>query len=93
MTNETKKSEISARELAAKVDGGHEGMQVERGSTFGRSVAGVLYDKGWANYETHSYCTKASFEAHLKKGNRRVEIISSSFMGVFTIVRCSTDRE
>jgi hypothetical protein len=81
---------ISAKALAKKIDDGSEGMQVEEGSGFARELDEHLRDLGWDPYESLSQCSKASFESHRKKGNRRVEIISASFLGVFTEVRCYT---
>jgi hypothetical protein len=84
------KQKISAAALATKIDDGSTGMQVEEGGGFGRSLYQGLLSKGWVHAESYSECSKASFEAHLKKGNRRVEIISASFLGVFTDIRCFT---
>ena len=50
-----------------------------------------LRDLGWDPATSYSECSKASFESHRKKGNRSVEIISASFMGVFTEVRVYTE--
>lgn len=88
MPEDTRK--ISARDLALEIDDGRNSITVDQGMSFGRTVAAVLEDKGWRPFETGSYCSKATFETHLKKGNRRVEIISAVFMGAFTQVRCWT---
>jgi hypothetical protein len=60
--------------------------QVDEGSEFGRALASHLRDMGWEHYIPLSHCTKATFEAHLRKRGAkvRVVIISSCFMGSFT---------
>lgn len=62
-------------------------VQVEQGVSFARDLADDLLRDGWKTYDTFSYCKKALFEAHLEKEGRRVEIISSHFMGEFTLIR------
>jgi hypothetical protein len=60
--------------------------QVDEGSEFGKTLAGYLRELGWEHYVPLSHCTKATFEAHLRKRGAkiRVVIISSCFMGSFT---------
>jgi hypothetical protein len=69
--------------------GKNEGLQtqVESGSGFGSALASHLTDNGWKPYQNLSVCSKASFQAYLEYRGHKIEIISSSFMGVFTSIR------
>jgi len=60
--------------------------QVEEGAEFGRALQDELRFLGWENFLSYSSCTKATFEAHLRKKftGTHVEIISSVFLGEFT---------
>lgn len=88
---QTKKKTPDVHEIATAIERGcKHPSQVDEGSTYARNLANALRHKGWEDYETHSYCKVASYEAHLKKGHRRVEITSACFMGVFTDIRSWT---
>lgn len=74
-------------EIVAKVEqGGTFYEQVEEGTQFGRDVAALLRERGWKAYSSLSACKVATFETHLKKGARKIEIVSSFFLGPFTEV-------
>lgn len=60
--------------------------QVEQGREYAVKLYNALRKLGFEDAERHSVCSVATFESHLEKGGKRVEIISSSFMGVFTII-------
>lgn len=91
---ETQKKTYTPAEIAQALNNGCKVPgQVEEGATWGRTLAEVLRRLDWVDFESHSYCKVASFEAHLKKGHRKVEIISASFMGVFTEVRVHDEVE
>jgi hypothetical protein len=53
---------------------------------YGWALDGRLHADGWENHRTFSRCKVASFESHLKKDGRTVEIIVSCCMGTFTQV-------
>jgi hypothetical protein len=82
----TKTKKISAETLAKKIDDGGDSVTLDEGSGFGRNLDKHLRDLGWKTATSYSECSKASFESHLKKGDRRIEIVCASFMGVFTQV-------
>lgn len=46
-------------------------------------VASALRKAGWTDVESYSTCVKASYEAKLGKGDRRVEITAANFLGCF----------
>jgi hypothetical protein len=56
----------------------------EEGGAFAAELAAELSKLGWKRATSYSECSKASYEKHLQHGTRRIEIISSSFLGVFT---------
>jgi hypothetical protein len=92
----SKTETLTSQQIARAIDGGHKyPHQVEKGAAFAKDLHSALIGRGWDYYESHSYCKVASFESHLQKGHRRIEIISSAFMGVFTTIhtyeveRCS----
>jgi hypothetical protein len=80
------KQKISAKALAKKIDNGGDSVTVDEGSGYARDLDETLRDLGWTTATSYSECSKASFESHLKKGDRRIEIVCASFMGVFTQV-------
>jgi hypothetical protein len=61
--------------------------QVDSGSEFGSALASHLTKNGWKPYQNLSVCSKASFQAYLEYRGHKIEIISASFMGVFTDIR------
>ena len=82
----TTKKKISAQALAKKIDGGGDSVTLDEGWGFARDLDLHLRDLGWTTATSYSECSKASFESHLKKADRRIEIVCASFMGVFTQV-------
>jgi len=103
MTKPTIETTVDPYAMAKLIDRGcKHPSQVEKGREFASNLASILMSLGWEEYESYSYCKVASFEQHLQKGHRRIEIISSSFIGVFTIMDehqvdtcdcCSTERD
>ena len=61
--------------------------EVESG--FHSALVSALYAKGWKDYTADSKCSVAyGGEHHLVSPNgRKVEIITSSFLGTFTLVQ------
>jgi hypothetical protein len=53
---------------------------------FGRRIVAELLKNGWKHCESKSHCSKASFEANLKKNYSKINVIESSFLGAFTQV-------
>ena len=80
------KKKISAKALAKKIDKCGGSVTVDEGSGFARELDQHLRASGWTTATSYSECGKASFESHLKKADRRIEIVCASFMGVFTQV-------
>ena len=55
--------------------------------SFHSKLVSELCRRGWKEYNTHSQCKVAyGGENHMQKDGRKVEIITSSFMGTFTLV-------
>lgn len=65
---------------------------VDIGSEFGRALTSELYRLGWVDTQSYSYCTKATFESHLKKDGFKVNIISAQFLGPFTQIELTISR-
>ena len=83
---------VDFAKLCKEVDDGRESITVDgEGRQFASSLARYLEQHGWVEYETYSECSKATFEAHVQKGNRRVDIISAVFLGPFVQITCWTE--
>lgn len=76
---------MTMTEAVEKIENGN-GLQVDKGSRWGRELCAALRENGWKSAKSYSKCSVASFEAHLEKGNKRLEITSACFMGAFTNV-------
>lgn len=83
MSTKTKKS--PAQELADKILKSKGGGTESIDGRHGHELEQALKAAGAQGHESHSTCTKASFEARLKlPDGRRVDITQASFMGDFT---------
>ena len=78
---------MEAKEIVSWLDNAsdYDRKQVDEGSSLGNKVSDALRELGWKTAKSYSRCTKATFEAHLEKDGMRVEIVSSVFMGSFTM--------
>jgi hypothetical protein len=61
--------------------------QEEVGASLAIELAQQLRANGFEDYENHSRCKVASAEYHVRKDGMYVDIASSFFLGVFTIIR------
>lgn len=62
-----------------------DGEEIEAG--FHSNLVGSLYTLGYKDFSTHSRCSVAyGGEHHVKHGTREVSVVTSNFMGRFTIV-------
>ena len=89
MTTATKKKAPSAVDLAARIDAepNQLNVQVEEGHAYGFALAQELRRLGFKDRRSYSRCSVAGFEAHLQKGQVKVDVTSACFMGCFTEVR------
>jgi hypothetical protein len=65
----------------------YEASEVER--DFHNHLVVELMARGWKHYNSHSQCKVAFGEDHLEKNGKHMEIITTSFMGRFTMIQMS----
>ena len=79
------KIKTGATELFDRIEAG-ESFSNNTDGNYGSELCQLLSEAGYKPYRTYSQCKVASFESHLQKGSREVDVVVSNFMGVFTQV-------
>jgi len=75
---------MTAKELAKKIiKGGDYPKQVEENALFARELVSLLNADGFKKSKSYDYCSKASYEATIAKGKRRINVVAANFMGQF----------
>jgi len=81
---------LTGIQIADKIEKESFNTQYDSGEvepSFHGKLVTELYKRGWKEYNSLSRCKVAyGGENHMEKEGRKIEIITSSFMGTFTLV-------